>query len=88
MFLRANTGLRGGRAAGGIDLTRALADNSRLWIAVIDQLRDSDNALPPPLRASIISVGLAVQREMAQAAPDLGFLIGINEQLAAGLAGQ
>ena len=35
----------------------------------------------------MISVGLAVQREMAEAKPDFRFAIGINEQIAAGLAG-
>lgn len=40
------------------------------------------------LRASIISVGLAVQREMEVAVPDFDFLIGINENIAAGLSSQ
>jgi flagellar biosynthesis regulator FlaF len=40
------------------------------------------------LRAAILSVGLTVQREMDQEAPDFNFLIGINESITAGLAGQ
>ena len=87
VFLRANAMLRGVQQTGDAARSRALADNDRLWISVIDQLRDPGNALPPPLRASIISVGLAVQRETARDEPDLGFLIGINDQVAAGLMG-
>jgi len=67
---------------------RALADNRRLWITVLDLMRDPSNALPQPLRASIISVGLAVQRDMEHESPDFDFLISINESITAGLAGQ
>ena len=66
---------------------RAMADNGRLWLAVMDAMRDPANGLPAPLRASVVSVGLAVQREAAAPHPDLGFITGINEQIAAGLSG-
>ena len=66
---------------------RALADNRRLWTAVTDLVRDPENQLPLPLRASIVSIGAAVQREMDGPEPDWNFLISINENLAAGLAG-
>ncbi len=85
MFLRVNALLRGARSAGQLERRKAVADNDRLWITLLDLLRDPENQLPPPLRASMISVGLAVQRESALVEPDLGFLIGINEQVAAGL---
>ena len=49
-------------------------------------MRDPLNALPQNLRASIVSVGLAVQREMDRDAPDFDFLIAINENIAAGLS--
>ncbi len=65
---------------------RALADNARLWHAVIDLLQDPANALPAPLRAAIVSVGLAVQREMRKETPDVGFLVAVNENIAAGLS--
>ncbi len=65
---------------------RALLDNRLLWSTVIDLLHDTDNALPPQLRAAIISVGLAVQRENARDEPDFRFLIDVNENIAAGLA--
>jgi flagellar biosynthesis regulator FlaF len=48
-------------------------------------MQDPANALPAPLRASIVSVGLAVQREMDKAPPDFDFLIAVNEDFAAGL---
>ena len=63
-----------------------IADNSRLWTTVIDLMRDPANALPETLRAAIVSVGLAVQREMQRDAPDFEFLIGVNEDIAAGLS--
>jgi flagellar biosynthesis regulator FlaF len=55
---------------------------------VADLMRDPDNALPEALRASIISVARCVQREMDGDTPDFDFLITINENFAAGLAGQ
>jgi flagellar biosynthesis activator protein FlaF len=78
--------LRAAKSQGLIPQVRALADNRRLWTVVIDQLRDPANTLPDTLRASIISVGLAVQREMEKQNPDFDFLIGVNENIAAGLS--
>ena len=77
------------RAQGGDkrQRTRALIDNQRLWSTVIDLVRDPENALPPPLRAAIVSVGLAVQREMQAPEPDFAFLLSVNESFAAGLMG-
>ncbi|HTN11609.1 MAG TPA: flagellar biosynthesis regulator FlaF [Acetobacteraceae bacterium] len=88
VFRHANAALRHGQQNGTLARVRALADNARLWTAVIDLMRDPANALPEPLRASIVSVGLAVQREMQGAAPDFDFLIGVNDDIAAGLAQQ
>ena len=88
MFRQATTALKGAKDAGPIQQIRALADNRRLWVTVSDLLRDPSNALPEPLRASILSVSLAVQRQMDQDSPDFDFLISISESLAAGLAGQ
>lgn len=78
--------LRAARAAGLISQVRALADNRRLWTGMMDVVRDPANALPPALRASIVSVGLAVQREMDLDRPNFDFLIGVNENIAAGLS--
>lgn len=88
VFGQATTALKGAKNAGPIQQIRALADNRRLWMMVSDLLRDPSNALPDPLKASILSVGLTVQREMDQEIPDFDFLISINDNIAAGLAGQ
>ncbi len=88
VFRQAVTALKGARGAGPIQQIRALADNRRLWTTVSDLMRDPGNALPEPLRAAIVSVAMTVQREMDQESPDLDFLITINENIAAGLAGQ
>lgn len=47
-------------------------------------MRDPLNAPPQDLRASIVSVALAVQREMQKDRPDFDFLI--NENIAVALA--
>jgi flagellar biosynthesis regulator FlaF len=51
----------------------------------MDLARDPTNALPAPLKASLVSVALAVRREMDAGDPDLDMLISINEAIAAGL---
>jgi flagellar biosynthesis regulator FlaF len=86
VFRRAIGALKAARTAGPVPRVRALADNRRLWMAVVDLMRDPENTLPAPLRASILSVGLSVQREMDRDAPDLDFLITVNEHIAAGLS--
>jgi flagellar biosynthesis activator protein FlaF len=88
VFRQAIAALKGAKNAGPIQQIRALTDNRRLWSTVGDLLRDPTNALPEPLRAAILSVGMTVQREMDQEAPDFDFLISINETIAAGLSGQ
>ena len=89
VFLRVNAMLRAGTgaAADPVALARAMADNERLWNAVMDLMRDPANALPAPVRASVLSLAHAVRREQARPAPDVGFLVGVNEQIAAGLSG-
>jgi flagellar biosynthesis regulator FlaF len=65
-----------------------VADNHLLWGTLVILLSDPQNALPAPLRGSLISVGKVVQRELDAPEPDLAFVIGINEQITAGLMGQ
>ncbi len=86
VFRRVTGGLRAAKRDPELRV-RAVADNMRLWLMVGDLLRDPGNALPAPLRAGIVSVGHAVQRDMAQAEPDLDFLILVNESITAGLSG-
>ena len=88
VFRRASGALKAARDAEPLIRVQAIADNRRLWTTVTDLMRDPLNALPQDLRASIVSVGITVQREMEQEAPDFDFLIGINENFAAGLSGQ
>jgi flagellar biosynthesis regulator FlaF len=78
------------RAAGADPLrrARALADNRRLWLAVESAALDPHNDLPVALRAALVSIGRSVLRELDGAAPELDFLIEMNEQVAAGLAGR
>jgi flagellar protein FlaF len=85
VFLRVTGALKASRDAGLIDRVRAIADNRRLWTTVTDLMRDPLNALPQELRASIVSVGASVQREMDQEKPDFDFLVAINENIASGL---
>ena len=80
--------LRRGQTEGGLAQAKALADNQRLWAMVLDLLRDPGNALPVPLRASIVSIGLCMQREMQKPEPDFEFMAVVNENIAAGLAGR
>ncbi len=87
VFRRATAALRQAQADSAVARVRALADNSLLWTTLVISLKDPANALPETLRSSIISVGLAVQREINAKQPDLPFLIGINEQMTAGLMG-
>lgn len=88
VFRRVTGRLRAALQGSGMDQAHALADNTRLWQMVGDLLRDADNGLPAELRASIVSISIAIQREMRQPAPDLAFLISVNENIAAGLSGQ
>jgi flagellar biosynthesis regulator FlaF len=48
-------------------------------------LRHPANQLPQDTKVTMIQVGRTVMREMENAAPDLAFLIEINEQLTSGL---
>ena len=87
IFRRATAALRVAEAGDELDRVRAVADNRLLWSSVVLSLKDNTNALPAKLRGSIISLGLAVQRELNKTEPDLPFVIGINEQITAGLIG-
>ncbi len=87
VFRYVNGALRAAASAGAIVRARAIADNRRLWVTLVGLLSDPANPLPAPLRGSIISVAMAVQRAMDQDKPDLDFLVRVNESIAAGLSG-
>lgn len=84
---RVTFGLRAALDEEGAARVRAVADNRRLWLAMETALLDPTNQLPPPMRAGLVSLGRAVQREMDGPTPDLAFLIEVNEQVATGLVG-
>jgi flagellar biosynthesis regulator FlaF len=88
VFRRVTGGLRAAQQHDGSAKVRAVADNRRLWLAVESALADPANQLPPAMRAGLISLGRAVQREMDQGEPDIAFLIEVNEQVADGLVGR
>ena len=87
IFFRVNAILRSVSDPHTMAGVKALADNDRLWITLLDVLADPSNALPLETRAKLISIGRAVRREHASPDPDLSFLIGVNAQIAAGLSG-
>jgi len=88
VFRQALSALNEARNASSIQQILALSDNRRLWMAINDRLRNPNNGLPEPLKASILSVGLAFQKEMDQEFPNFEFLIFVNENIAAGLSGE
>jgi flagellar protein FlaF len=89
VFRRATAALRvASRETKAMLRLQALADNRRLWTTVLDLVRDPENRLPLPLRADLASIGRAVHRVMDDPVPDFDFLIAVNENIAAGLAGE
>lgn len=88
LFRHVNGLLRNSVNATPATRSRAIAENKRLWSLVSILVSDESNQLPAPLRAGILSLGIAVRRELDNPEPDLDFVTGINEQIAAGLSGQ
>ncbi len=75
--------------ARGAPLVEALDWNRRLWTALSEDCIGSENALPAPLRAQIISLGLWVSRyasEVARGDADIDALIDVNRSIMEGLA--
>jgi flagellar biosynthesis regulator FlaF len=87
VFRRVNYSLRAAIDADAIERARAVADNRRLWLAVESAMLHPANQLPDALRASIVSLGRTIQREMENRNPDLPFLINLNDQIILGLCG-
>jgi flagellar biosynthesis regulator FlaF len=86
VFRRATGALRASRDAGPIDQVRALADNRRVWNMVGALVKDPKNRLDAALKGSLVSITIAVHREMDSASPDFDFLISVNENISAGLS--
>lgn len=87
VFRRVNFALKAALNGDPIERARAVADNRRLWLAIESAMLHPANQLPEALRASIVSLGRTVQREMATGEPDLPFLINMNDQMILGLSG-
>ena len=71
------------------EVVTALYQLRRLWAIFLDDLRSSENRLPAPLRAGIISIGIWVNKEIDRvrggATQDLSPLIEINQIIRDGL---
>jgi flagellar biosynthesis regulator FlaF len=86
VFARATRSIREAEAGTSpLAVARAVADNRRLWDAVLVSVLDPANALPKGLRAQLAGLARAVLRECDSEAPDLPFVAEMNEQIAAGL---
>ena len=86
VFLYALGGLRAARDAEPLYQVRALADNRRLWMTVLDLVRDPANQLPESTKAGLASIALAVERETDRERPNFDFLIEMNQHIADGLS--
>ncbi len=68
----------------------AIHTNARLWRALMYDLMEAENALPPPLRANLISLALWVERHsngVLAGTQKIGPLIDVNRSIARGLGG-
>jgi len=64
---------------------RTLADLHRLWTHVATLVSDDDNKLPQELRARIVSVAMAMLRDLDGETPDLDFQAEVLGNFAEGL---
>ncbi len=72
-----------------VESIKANARMRRLWSVLMSDLANDDNALPNELRASLISIGIWVQRELenidAGKSDNFAGVIEINQMIADGL---
>ncbi|WP_102223661.1 flagellar biosynthesis regulator FlaF [Acidimangrovimonas sediminis] len=69
----------------------AVWENQRLWQNFLADLSDPANALPAPLRAGLISIGLWVERHSQQVLrgkAGVAALVEVNNNIIRGLSGQ
>jgi flagellar protein FlaF len=85
LFRQVSAQLREARDKDPMTRVKAICDNRRLWSLVMDLARDPANALPVELRASLVSLAIAVRREFDKEDPDFDWMISINEAIAGGL---
>ncbi len=72
---------------GGIDLTKALADNNKLWHTVVAVAMDDNNPQPVHIRKSMVVLANNIISEIAKPDPNIQLLIETNGKIAAGLRG-
>jgi flagellar protein FlaF len=75
--------------AGGLRV--ALSENQEFWAALRYDLAEPANTMPDTLKASLISIGLWVDRQTSSLMAGQGRLVGlieVNTNIAAGLSGQ
>lgn len=75
------------------ELEAALLNNRKLWSILVTSVTSDDNPLPAALRQNVANIGLFVFKQtlttMINPKPEnLGSLISINRELAAGLLGR
>ena len=75
------------------ELDAALLYNRKLWSILLSDRDRPDNPLPAPIRQNVANIGIFVIKQtltvMADPKPEqLGALININRELAAGLLGR
>jgi flagellar protein FlaF len=79
--------IKGARSAESFEATDNLR---RLWVILIEDLSSEGNALPEALRASLISIGLWILREIdsidSGRSDNFDGLIEINQMIADGLS--
>lgn len=77
------------KGAGSLEAVEALYFTNRLWAAFIEDLSNPDNGLAQQVRASLISVGFSVMREVERirtgASDDFAHLIDISSIVREGL---
>jgi flagellar protein FlaF len=72
------------------DLNDALLFNRKLWSVFLSEMTDSNNPMPKDVRQNVANLGLFVMNHTVSVLKDrrpeqLGSLININRELAAGL---
>jgi flagellar protein FlaF len=90
IFAAVTRALRAVDAADYPKLSHAVTDNQRLWGALADDLMSDGNALPPQLRANLISLAEFVRKHTMAVLGGRGSvepLIDINTMIMKGLRG-
>ena len=74
-------------------LSDALLYNRKLWSVFLTEMTDANNPMPRDLRQNVANIGLFVMNQTVSVMQDpkpeqLGSLININREIAAGLLGR